>query len=240
MLDKLKAFKRDKTLNSMLGVNSYGQQLSEFDIVRNRHRDFIGSMWQEIGQLQFDFMLEQGLQPQDQLLDIGCGCLRGGVRFLEYLETGNYYGLDINASLIKAAWHELKLAKLEEKKPNLQVSEKFEIEKFQQQFDYMLAISLFSHLPINIIIRCLAAVRANLTPQGNYYATFFLAPSSAYLDEITHDPGEITTHYDRDPFHYSWSEIEFMARSANLEAILIGDWNHPRNQQMVKFSRLPN
>lgn len=224
----------------MLGVNSYGQQLSDFDVWRNRHRDFIGSKWQEMGQLQFDFMVEQGLQPQDQLLDIGCGCLRGGVRFLEYLETSNYYGLDINASLIKAAWHELKLAKLAEKKPNLLVSEKFEIEKFQQHFDYMLSISLFSHLPMNVIIRGLVAARENLTPHGKYYATFFLAPSSAYLEEITHEPGEITTYYDSDPFHYSWSEIEFMARSANLEAKLIGGWNHPRNQQMVQFCRLDN
>ena len=237
MLNKLKAFAKGKSVARMSGVNSYGQQLSEFDIHRHKHRDFIGSKWSEIGQLQFDFMVKQGLQPHHRLLDIGCGCLRGGIGLIDYLETSNYYGLDINQSLIKAAWYEVKLAQLEAKNPQLLVSEQFEIEKFEQQFDYMLSVSLFSHLPMNIIIRCLAAVQQNLTPEGKYYSTFFIAPASAYLEPITHQPGGIVTNYDRDPFHYSFEEICFMAQSGNLQASLVDDWNHPRNQKMVEFNR---
>lgn len=71
---------------------------------RGEHRSFIGGMWDELGDLQFEFMKEQGLKPHHRLGDVGCGALRGGVKFIPYLDAGNYYGLDINASCIDAAW----------------------------------------------------------------------------------------------------------------------------------------
>ena len=235
MLEKLKFLRKPKLQNLMSGINSYGEELSELDICQNKHRDFIGGKWDEIGKLQFNFLLERGLQPQHKLLDIGCGCLRGGIHFISYLQADNYYGLDVNASLIKAAWHEIKLAQLEVKNPHLLVNDKFEIDQFHQQFDFMLSISLFTHLPMNIIIRCLSEVQKNLTTHGKYYSTFFVAPSSAHTAPISHYPGGITTNYDFDPFHYSLEEISFMAQIAGLEINFIGDWNHPRNQQIVEF-----
>ena len=219
----------------MSGINSYGEELSESDIKQNKHRNFIGGKWEEIGQLQYDFLLKQGLQPQHKLLDIGCGCLRGGIHFITYLEEDNYYGLDVNASLIKAAWHEVELANLNSKKPHLLVTDKFEIDRFEQQFDFVLSVSVFTHLPMNIIIRCLSQVQKNLAPHGKYYSTFFNAPSSAHTSQILHQPGGITTNYDRDPFHYSFEEMCFMARVAGLKVNLIGEWNHSRNQQMLEF-----
>ena len=41
-----------------------------------------------------------GLQPSDKFVDVGCGALRGGRHFIEYLENGNYYGLDKHIELI--------------------------------------------------------------------------------------------------------------------------------------------
>ena len=64
------------------------------------HRWAIGGRWEEIGQLRLDFLRERGLQPQHHLLDVGCGSLRGGVRFILYLETGHYSGLDRNDRLL--------------------------------------------------------------------------------------------------------------------------------------------
>ncbi len=56
----------------------------------SRHTDFrvgldperaVGGMWEEIGRLQFVFLVEKGLQPHHEMLDIGCGTLRGGRHF---------------------------------------------------------------------------------------------------------------------------------------------------------------
>ncbi len=38
----------------------------------------VGGLWDEIGQLQFDFLRAKGLLPRHKLLDFGCGSLRGG------------------------------------------------------------------------------------------------------------------------------------------------------------------
>lgn len=221
---------------SMRNVNIYGRQLTAEEIASGAHRAFIGGMWDEIGQLQFEFLKSRGLQPQHRLLDVGCGALRGGLHFVRYLDAGNYHGLDINPSLLKAAEHELQNAGLTEKTPHLLASQKFEFDRFGRQFDFMLAVSVFTHLFSQHLVRCLAEARKVLAPDGKFFATFFQSPGPAHLAPIQH-PGGITTEYDRDPFHYAAEEIEAIARFAGVRVEIIGDWNHPRSQRMLMFTR---
>jgi hypothetical protein len=90
----------------MKTVNQYYErQLTPEEIAAGAHRDLVGGLWDEIGVLQFDFLRQQGLLPQHKLMDIGCGALRCGIPIIRYLDEGNYYGLDINASLIEAGQH---------------------------------------------------------------------------------------------------------------------------------------
>lgn len=217
-------------------INTYGKQLSDEEIETLKHRSFIGGMWEEIGALQFTFLKDHGLTPQDRLLDLGCGALRGGLHFIEYLDPGHYCGLDINASLIKAGTYELQQKKLEHKEPKLMVSEHFDIGKFGLSFDCAIAISLFTHLPMNHIIVALAKVGACLKPEAAFYASFFLAPRTACFEPLLHSAEKIETFYDQDPYHYAYEEISWMAAQAGLEATLIGEWEHPRGQQMLKFT----
>lgn len=65
------------------------------------HRDYVGGLWEEIGQLQCAFLVAQGLKSFHCLLDIGCGALRGGVHFIRYLDPGNYLGLEKEKTLIE-------------------------------------------------------------------------------------------------------------------------------------------
>ena len=44
------------------------------------------------------------------------------------------------------------------------------------------------------------------------------------------------THYDQDPYHYSFAEIQVMARMTGWRVELIGDWGHPRSQSMLVFT----
>lgn len=224
-----------KETSTISGVNNYDHQLSEEEIKRKVHRGKVGGFWKVIGQLQLTFMIEQGLKPHNNLLDIGCGCLRGGVNFIPYLDVSNYYGMDINSSLLAAAKVEIENAKLESKKPNIILNSGFEFDRFKVKFDYMLSVSLFTHLPVNIILRCLANVSKNLTLEGKYFATFFISEKSLELQSLRHQPGNIVTHFDQDPFHYSFKDINEMASKCDLHATLVGDWNHPRAQQMVMF-----
>jgi len=37
------------------------------------HRSYVGGQWDVLGKLQFEFLLQRGLRPDDILLDIACG-----------------------------------------------------------------------------------------------------------------------------------------------------------------------
>ena len=116
----------------MSEINRYDRQLTQEQINAGRHRDMVGGMWEEIGRLQFEFLRARGLKPGHRLLDIGCGSLRGGIHAIKYLDTGNYYGLDINPSLIEGGRHELRLAGLTHKNPHLAASDRFELGLFRR------------------------------------------------------------------------------------------------------------
>jgi len=220
----------------MKGVNAYFKELTDEEIKNKVHRGFVGGLWEEVGYLQLEFLIKSGLTPNHKFLDIGCGSLRGGVHFIKYLQEGNYYGLDINNSLIEAGKKEAEEAGLLQKKPNLIVDDKFSFDKFNSKFEFMISVSVFTHLPMNIIVQCLNKARESLAPNGVYFATFFQAPSSLHLEPIKQQPGGVVTKYGSDPFHYSIDELVNMAKLANLELNVIGDWGHPRNQKMAAFS----
>lgn len=216
--------------------NPYERVLGADEIARKAHRAFVGGMWEEIGGLQLEFMKEHGLMPGHDFLDVGCGALRGGLHFIPYLEANRYYGLDLNASLLEAGKKEIEEAGLAQEGVELLASDKFEVHRFGVNFDRALAVSLFTHLPLNPIVRCLSEVGRALKPDGEFYATFFEAPSAAHLEPIK-QWGELRTNYDSDPFHYSFAEMEWAANICGLQAQRVGDWGHPRNQRMLLFRR---
>ncbi len=218
--------------------NDYGRQLTPAEIDAGEHRRLVGGMWDEIGLKQFDFLKAQGIGPGHRLMDIGCGCLRGGVFFVPYLEEGHYCGIDMNASLIEAGKMELfKDARNIAKRPDLRVTDRFDLAQFGVRFDYVLAVSVFTHLHANHIGRCLVETKKVLAPNGKFFATFFPAPVPLHLESIPRDSGRIITHCDRDPFHYSLAEMEVLSRFAGLAVKFIGDWGHPRQQQMLCFTK---
>jgi SAM-dependent methyltransferase len=216
-------------------TNPYLRQLTPDEIAAGEHRHAVGGMWDEIGRLQRDFFVACGLRPDHRFVDVGCGSLRGGIHFVAYLAPGNYHGLDINRSLIDAGRLELKAAGLERRNAKLLVNDQFDLSLFKTTFDFGLAQSVFTHIPFNCVVRCLSRVRDVLAPHGRFFATFFQAPRAAYLDPLPHERGGICSHYDADPFHLSFEEIGIASRLAGLAVDLIGDWNHPRDQQMLEF-----
>lgn len=219
-----------------LQLNVYGRELTPEEISQKAHRALVGAKWDLVGPLQFEFLKEQGLLPSHHLLDVGCGCMRGGVHFVRYLNPGHYHGIDLNQSLVEAGRIELQEAGVADRGADLLVNRDFEFGLFQQRFDFAIAQSVFTHLPMNHILRCLVETAKVLTPDGIFYATFFEAPTSVHLAAYTHEPSGAVTFYDRDPYHYSFSEFEWMAQAAGLHVRLYGGWNHPKDQQMLAFS----
>lgn len=204
----------------------------------NWHRKSIGLPWEAMGQLQFDFLVGQGLQPDHYLLDVGCGPLRGGIHFMAYLEPGRYFGVEKRADLLEAGRDiEMTRSGLGNKEPTLVVMEDFDFGRLGQSFDFAIAQSVFTHLPINNILRCLVRMDQVLVPGGRFFASIWEnEQGKRNLEPIEQRPG-IVTSFDTDPFHYDYKVFEWMCEGTGLTPEYLGEWNNPRNQKMLVFTK---
>lgn len=225
----------DRIGRSMQGINPYWRRFDAEEIAAGEHRQWVGGDWDAIGALQFEFLKEEGLLPHHKLVDIGCGALRGGKHFVRYLDPGNYFGLDVNESLIEAGKYELATEGLLGKNPSFLANEKFDLSLFGTRFDFAIAVSVFTHIYLNHILRCLAEMRKVMNPGCRFYASIFEAPGPVHLEPITHPAGGHVTTFDANPFHYAFDELKALAEPLGLETLRIGDWGHPRGQNMVCF-----
>lgn len=205
-----------------------------------RHREQVGGLWDELGEWQLRLLLEHGLLPEHYLLDIGCGCLRGGVKFISYLKRGRYFGVDKDPALLKAGLEiELNRAHLG-KSPVLREMADFDFASLGRQFDYALAQSVFTHLPLNSIIRCILYVEKALASGGKFLATFFASEESRFvLTPMTHHclDGELQTYLDQDPYHYHPSVFSWICHDISLDCEYLGECGHPRDQRLLVFTK---
>jgi cyclopropane fatty-acyl-phospholipid synthase-like methyltransferase len=202
----------------------------------NRHRWLTGGGWNDIGTLQLEFLVTQGLAPAHRLLDVGCGALRGGVHFVRYLDRGHYGGMDANGAFLKAGRGELRLAGLDDKGAVLLHDDAFRFSRFGHPFDYALAVSVFTHLPFNAIMRCLSEMEQALAPGGKFYATYFRNTGR----RLRHDDMATTyhvVHLDRDPYYYDPDLFVWAVEGSDLTVTVHGDWGHPRDQEMLIFTK---
>jgi SAM-dependent methyltransferase len=206
------------------------------------HRGVVGGRWDQMGALQASFLIERGLRPEHRLLDLGCGSLRAGLHLVRYLEPGHYYGIDASDELLAAGRYELERHGLADRSPTLRHDAGFGVDSFGQQFDYAIAHSVFTHIPINSILVCLLMVdRVLRRPGGRFYASFFENPrGTKRLDVLTHPrPGETTpgvTQPDADKYHYGFDLFEWLCEGTGLRVEYIGEWGSPTAQKMLVFT----
>jgi hypothetical protein len=204
-------------------------------INRRGHRRYVGGKWRQLGVLQYEFMLKNGLKTHHKLYDIGCGSLRAGVHFIPYLNKGNYFGIDREPDLIKAGLeYELVHTMVKEKKPEFAISTDFEFEKFTCAPDFGLAQSLFTHLTLKDIKKCLLKLKEVSTNGCQLFATFDeegITPKAKKRKGIPNPPWS----HSNLTFYYNYSDIKGCAKDTGWECKYIGEWGHPAGQQMVHF-----
>ena len=176
--------------------------------------------------MQFDYLVSRGLRPEHVFLDIACGSLRGGIHFIPYLDRGHYLGLDQDEALIRCGLdRELEPAMREQKAPEFVVSDSFEFDRFSKVADFSLAQSLFTHLVVPDIELCLRNLSSYAGAQHQFYATF-------HNGDGTSNPPESGPHKN---FLYSPDELAEMGTRTGWHADHLGDWGHPRGQEMMLF-----
>ena len=222
----------------MNGVISdyYDKDAMAAAVDRGDHRTIVGGLWDEIGDLQLRFLKAHGLTTDSKLLDIGCGSLRLGIRAVDYLARGNYWGTDLNPALLTAGYErEIVPAGLSWKLPrsNLIVDENFRFEGVPSRIEFAIATSVFTHLPLNHMRFCLSQLAKHVAGPCDFFFTIF-TPLGEVTESHRQAKGDIVTHSHRDPYHYTISDVRYAAADTPWAIDFIGEWDHPRNQMMVK------
>ncbi len=223
----------------------YDEQAVQREVAAGRHREAIGGLWDALGELQLRFLKDQGLQPRHKLLDVGCGALRFGVKAVDCVDPGNYFGVDLSASLIEAGYmrelSESQRAKLP--RSHLHSSPDFDLSFLPGKVDFAMAQSLFTHMPLNHIRRCLSQLAPKLDNGGVLFATAWLVPddwdmATPFTQPGTLDGDPIISFDVRDPYHYKLQDFQYIVTGLPYRLRLLGDWGHPRGQPMLAFERV--
>ena len=127
-------------------------------------------LWKMKRDFQIQFLKAMGLNQNDLFLDIGCGTLRGGIPVIEFLDEGNYYGVDVRESVIVEGRKELYEAGLESKNPTLLATEDVGQLTIAQKFDFIWAFSVLIHLTDEILQDTISLASRHLSSEGVFYA----------------------------------------------------------------------
>lgn len=168
--------------------------------------------WRKAGRIQFNYLRKHGLEPDWRMLEIGCGNLRAGWRFIEYLEPGNYYGIDISENVLAAARETLQREGVEDRRPQLMIVSDMKFAELPaHHFDVVHAHSVFSHSPLPVIEEAFRHLPRILRPAGFFDFTF----------NRTSDRERNFLHED---FYYRTATLIELANRCGLDAQLMKDW----------------
>lgn len=221
--------------------NYYDLEGIEAAVARGGHREVIGGLWDQIGDHQMQFLITQGLRTSDRFLDIGCGSLRLGSRAIAWLDPERYFGTDLSAALIEAGRNAELDENLRAKAPSshFAVNDDFDFGFLPQPVNMAIAQSVFTHLPLNHLRRCLSKLAPHMVTGGRLFVTYFEChPEADLFSPIVQAPGGIVTHDFKDPYHYRLADLEWATDAETWRFEPIGDWGHPRAQRIASFLRL--
>jgi SAM-dependent methyltransferase len=201
----------------------------------NHYAAYVGppGQYDFMGATQFRLLCTLGLRANHALLDFGCGSLRAGRLFLSYLDEGRYFGIEPNKWLIEDAIdNQVGKDLIALKKPRFDHNRDFITDVFSQQFDFIVAQSVFSHTGRDLVRIALRNFARSLKPNGLVAATF--------VEGITDSDGSGWVYPGC--VRYRQSTVRGFAEDAALFVVRL-PWYHPR-QTWYLFAtdrhRLPN
>ena len=182
--------------------------------------------WLALGALQYEYLLGHGLTPADRMLEIGCGNLRAGWRFIDYLRPGHYHGIDISPDILLGAGRTVARQGLQDKLPHLSLVRDLTFDFLPaEHFSVVHAHSVISHSPPEVIEECQRHVGRILRPDGFFDFTFDRTDGEEH-------------HVLWEDFYYRTETLLAMAARHGLRGRLIDDWERlPHKQSKIRVTR---
>src|SRR5207244_1255235 len=125
------------------------------------------------GKKQLDALVTLGLKSDSKLLDIGCGCLRGGYWLIHFLAPGRYFGIEPHRKRVELGLRYLiEPDVLVEKRPRFDANDAFDTSVFRERFDFFLASSIWSHASKPQIERMLDGFLRDTREEGVFMTSY--------------------------------------------------------------------
>lgn len=204
------------------------------------HRVYSSCFWEKTIPLILDYLKSHDLKPHHKLLDLGAGGLRSALALVPYLNSKNFYAIDINRYLLEDGYNfEIKANGLQEKFPinHIKVTHDYNGEEFNTKFDYVWSFSLWTHLDISECDKCLYELSKILKVGGVYLTTCFVVNNSEYYGTQTRKSDLIiSTHHNKDPYHHKLEDFIEIGTKNGFEVEYCGLGSCcPRKHDVIKF-----
>ncbi|MFN6924668.1 MAG: class I SAM-dependent methyltransferase [Tabrizicola sp.] len=160
-------------------------------------------------------LLNEGMTPEDHLLDIGCGALRLGHKAVPFLKRGHYWGTDASLALMRHG-----------RTTELPDPEALPLDHLIEDADFVypgvpdgitlaIAFGVFTHLPAPALTAALRNLR-RFPRLRAFLFTVFIAPDGA---SPFRQADGVVTHSDRPPYHITAVAAEAMIGSAGFTPV---------------------
>ncbi|GAB4521623.1 MAG: hypothetical protein Kow00133_08720 [Amphiplicatus sp.] len=194
----------------------------------NHYRAYVGppKQYDILGATQFSLLTSLGLQEEHTLMDVGCGSLRAGRFFIQYLLPDRYFGIEPNEYLWRSAIDkEIGRDILSIKRPKFSSRQDFRFDDSTSKYDFILAQSIFSHAGSDMFQVGLKTLASQLKHNGQFLFTIIDEDAESYSTSIAAESvhGWIYPGCTR----YARQTVLRFCQAAGLKVEIIG-WRHPR------------
>ncbi len=166
-----------------------------------RRHGFLGvpvETFEQAGRRQMVALLNEGLNPESRILEIGCGCLRVAYWLIRFLDPGCHHGIERARQRVEYGLQYLLAPdEVRLKRPRFDFNPRFDSSVFGTRFDFFLAGSIWTHAGKQHIETMLDAFVRDSTPAGIFLTSYLPAQSSE--DDYQGDRWIGTSHESNTP-----------------------------------------
>ena len=135
------------------------------------------TLFSTAGRIMLMTLLREGATPGSKILDVGCGCLRGGYWLIHFLDRGCYFGIEPNVKMLDAGLRlVLEPGLADVKAPRFAHNADFDFTVFGEAFDFFAARSIWTHASKQQIETMLDAFLLASNP-GATFLTSYVRPT---------------------------------------------------------------
>jgi cyclopropane fatty-acyl-phospholipid synthase-like methyltransferase len=182
-------------------------------------KDYVGTDTLS-GQLQFELLQREGCRTVSKVLEVGCGCLHLGVPLIQYLDQGNYVGVDPNEWLRQEAMKSRRVRQLvTDKQARFLTVDDFDASASGVKFDLIFSHSVLSHCAHWQLDQFLRNVSKVLAPEGRILASIRLAEGNSYGSSGTPDKNDSMHETWQYPW-ISWFKLSTVLKAADVQGLV--------------------